>query len=63
MQVKCNTAFTQYNSLTQKAKNKLNNYLYRFIEIFFQIAFVIQVASLLEVSVFFLSIIVKWREI
>ena len=61
--VKCNTAFTQYNTLTQKAKNKLNNHLYKFIANFFQITFVIQVASLLEVSVFFLSIIIIKREI
>ena len=63
MQVKCNTEFIQYNTLTQKVRNKLNNHLYKFIENFFQISFVIQVASLLEVSVFFLSIIIKRREI
>ena len=63
MAVICNTAFTQCKVLTQKAKSKLNDHLYKFIENFFQITFVIQVASLLEVNVFILSIIMKRSEI
>jgi len=49
-----NITFTQYNTLTPKAKNKLINCLYKFVERNLQIIFIIQLGSLFEVNEFFL---------
>jgi len=63
MQVKGNTAFTQYNVLTQKPKMNLMTSIYNFIEFFFHITFVIWKGSWIEVGVLFIFYILYFLTI